>query len=112
MDPIYLNLLSLVLLIMCAYAWTAQLTRALIACSAAFLVAAVWTTLATIYPWSPGIAVALMVVTLMGSMTAVALYVTDVVWAPFCLEMTYMLILCWILCPLLVAANFAALALL
>jgi hypothetical protein len=34
------------------------------------------------------------------------------VFAPFCLEMTYLLILCWLLCPLLVAVDLAGLALL
>lgn len=112
MEPLYLNLLSLVLLTMCAYSWSRQLTKALIPCAAVFLAVAGWTTVATLYPWSPTVAVALMAVTLLGSAAAVTLYVIDVVWAPFCLEMTYMLIICWILCPLLVAANFIGLALL
>jgi len=112
MDPLYLNLLSLVLLTMCAYAWCRQLTQALIPCAAAFLLVGGWTTVATLYPWSPAFAVTLMAVTLLGSLAAVTLYVIDVIWAPFCLEMTYLLILCWILCPLLVAVNFIGLAVL
>ncbi len=34
-----------------------------------------------------------------------ALYAVDRIWAPFCLEMTYATLLCWVLWPALVVVN-------
>ena len=42
---------------------------------------------------------------------ALAAYAVDRVWAPFCLELTYLTALCWVCWPLLVAADAVALLL-
>jgi hypothetical protein len=48
---------------------------------------------------SPAIALALLSTTLGVSLVVLALFAVDVIWAPFCLEMTYLTFLCWLLCP-------------
>lgn len=62
------------------------------------------------WPLSPALAVALPAVTLGLSVVGVALFAADLVWAPFCLEMTYPALTVWVLWPLLAAANLAGLA--
>ena len=42
-------------------------------------------------------------------MAAVLLYLVDRAFAPFCVEMTYALLICWLFGPLLVLANFVGL---
>lgn len=45
------------------------------------------------------------------SLCILLLYFIDLIWAPFCLELRYLTLLCWMLGPLAVVLNFAGLLL-
>jgi hypothetical protein len=51
----------------------------------------------------------LLAATLGLSLVALALYAIDCLWAPFCLEMTYVALTCWVLWPLLVLVDLVGL---
>ena len=54
---------------------------------------------------SPWAALALVACTLGVSLVVLTLFAVDVLWAPFCVEMTYLTFLCWVLCPLAVLLS-------
>ncbi len=62
------------------------------------------------WPVSPVLAFAVMLPTLGLSLMGLLLFFIDRVWAPFCLEMTYAALLCWVLWPALLALNLAGFA--
>jgi hypothetical protein len=106
-----MNALSLALLGAAAVAFTRQRRAALLVCGGLFVPAAAAATAATFWPVSPAAAVLAMAATLGPSVLGLALYAVDRVFAPFCLEMTYAGMLCWVLWPVLVAVDFAGLLL-
>jgi hypothetical protein len=62
--------------------------------------------------WSPlWLAFILWGATLGLNLCILLLYFIDLIWAPFCLELRYLTLLCWILSPLAVVLNFAGLLL-
>jgi hypothetical protein len=72
------------------------------------------TGLATVWTWwpvSPLAAILILVGTLGVPLVCLALFAIDVMWAPFCLEMAYLTILCWVLCPQAVLLNYLGAAL-
>ncbi|MCD6416580.1 MAG: hypothetical protein J7M08_07785 [Planctomycetes bacterium] len=86
-------------------------TLSMLVCGGVFVPAAAAATLVVYWPLSPVLAVALLAFGLGLPLLALLLYVIDRAFAVFCLEMTYPALICWILWPLLVAVNFAGLAL-
>ncbi len=63
---------------------------------------------ATFLIWSPSgqvTAVAFVTLTLAAPALGLCLFLVDYLWAPFCLEMRYMVILWWLLAPLAIPLN-------
>lgn len=60
----------------------------------------------TWWPLSPLVSLVLTGATLGVALVMLALFAVDVIWAPFALEMTYLTLLCWFLCPLAIALDF------
>ncbi len=104
-----LDILSLAFLTAAALAFRRQRTAVLVVCGAMFVPTAGAASVAIYWPLSPLLTVLLLGVTLGASLAALLLYWIDRVFAVFCLEMTYLATICWVLWPLLVVANSAAL---
>jgi hypothetical protein len=104
-------MLSLALLGAAAAAFTRQRRPVMAVCAALFVLSAGLAAGTVYWAVSPGLTIALLGVTLGLPLTALALYAVDVAFAPFCVEMTYPAMLCWVLWPVLVAFNFAGMAL-
>jgi len=102
-----LNILSLSLLALAAVSYGRRRFCVLWAAGVLFFPIAAWASVATYWDWCPLFTITLLALTLGTSLVALLLYAIDVVFAPFCVEMTYLTILCWLLCPLLVLVNFA-----
>lgn len=107
--PLQLNILSFGLLSLAAVAYARRKFHIFWPAVGLFLPLSAWTTIATWWPVSPLFTVLLLAFTLGLSVVALVLFAVDVIWAPFCLEMTYLTPLCWILCPLLVFVNYSVL---
>ena len=105
-----LNLLSLALFAAAAVAFTRQRRAVMLACGALFVAVGTWATLATWWPLSPAAAVVLLAVGMGLPLAGLALFAVDYVWAPFALEMTYAALLCWVVWPGLILADYAGLA--
>ena len=106
-----MNALSLALLGAAAVAFTRQRRAVLLVCGGLFVPAAAAATVATFWPVSPAAAVVVMAATLGPSLVGLALYAVDRLAAPFCIEMTYAAMACWVLWPVLVVVDFAGLLL-
>ncbi len=104
-----LNIFSLALLAAAAVAFTRQRTMVLIACGMLFVASSGLAALVVCSPVSHALTLVLLGVTLGVPLLALALYAVDLAFAPFCVEMTYPAMLCWLLWPVLVAVNFACL---
>ncbi len=83
----------------------------MLACGTLFVLAACLAALSIYWGRSPAFSLVLLGVTMALPLLALALYAADRAFAPFCVEMTYPAMLCWVLWPVLVAANFAGLLL-
>jgi len=105
-----MSVLSLALLGAAAMAFSRQRRAVLLTCGALFLPAVTVATVAVFWPVSPALAIALLVATLGPSVLALLLFWVDRAFAPFSLEMTYPAMVCWLLWPALVAADFVGLA--
>jgi hypothetical protein len=92
-----------------AVAFTRQRRAVTIACCALFVPVATLATVAVWWPVGPGVGVALLIIGMALPLGTLLLFAIDLVWAPFSLEMTYPALLCWVLWPLLVAADFVGL---
>jgi len=105
-----LSILSAVLLAGTAAAFAGRRPALLCALGAVFVPVAAATTV-MLY-WGPALwlAVALLGVGIGLPLLGLALYAVDRIWAPFCLEMTYATLLCWVLWPGLVVLNLAVAA--
>ncbi|MHC4591976.1 MAG: hypothetical protein ACYS8L_04680 [Planctomycetota bacterium] len=106
-----LTMMSLALLAAAAVAFTRHRRMVLMVCGGLFVPTAGLTTMAVWWTLSPTLAVLLLSVTLGLPLLALILYAVDLTLAPFCLEMTYLAMLCWILWPVLVMVNFLGLLL-
>lgn len=102
-----LDILSLALLCLAATSYARRRLVVLLGAGALFFPAAGAATWFTCAPVSPALAVVLMVLTLGVSLGVIVLFLVDVIFAPFCLQMTYFTFVCWVLCSQLVAVNFA-----
>jgi hypothetical protein len=111
MSAIALNALSLVLLVMAVVAYPRRMRLELAAAACLFFPVTAGAVLASWWPVSHPAAAVILIVPLGASLAIMLLFLIDVIWAPFCLEMTYLTFLCWILCPVTVALNLAGMAL-
>ncbi len=100
-----LSILSAVLLAATAAAFALRRPTLLCALGAVFVPVAAATTVHLYWGPAPWLAVALLAVGLGLPLLGLALYAVDVIWAPFCVEMTYATLICWVLWPGLVAVN-------
>lgn len=101
------NLLAAALLLGAALAFVRRRPVLLVFCGACFVPAAGAGAVLAFWGWSAPATVILLALTLGVSLLGLLLYVIDRIWAPFCLEMTYAALLCWVLWPVLVAINLA-----
>jgi len=104
-----LNILSLALLGASAVAFARRRKFVLLACGIFFAASTALATLAVYWPMSPAAALVLLAAGEGLPLAAVLLYLVDRAFAPFCVEMTYALLICWVFWPLLVLANFVGL---
>lgn len=96
---------SLVLLGAAAVAFTRQRAMVMIVCAGLFVVSSGLAALALYWALSSAFTIALLGVTLGLPLLTLLLYAVDLALAPFCVEMTYPAMLCWLLWPVLVAVN-------
>lgn len=106
---LHLNILSFALLSLAGVAYGRRRPQVLWPSVALFFPVSAWAAVATWWQGAPVFTLVLLGFTLGLSAVALLLFAVDVVFAPFCLEMTYLTPLCWILCPLLVLVNLAGL---
>jgi hypothetical protein len=104
-----LDVLALALFGAAAVAFTRQRRAVMLACGALFVPVAALATVAVWWPVSPAAAVALLMVGMALPLGTLLVFAIDLLWAPFALEMTYPAMLCWVLWPVLIAADFAGL---
>jgi len=104
--PICLNTISLALLIVAGVGYVRRRPVVLWTAAGVFFAAGGAATILIWWPLSPVLAVLVLGLTLGVSLAALALFAIDVTWAPFCLEMTYLTFLCWVLCPAAVLVNY------
>jgi maltodextrin utilization protein YvdJ len=108
---LYMNIASLVLLALAAVSYAGRRFHMLAGAAVLFFLVTGAATMMTWWSVSPALTVIILAVTLGLSLAALSLFAIDVVWAPFCAEMTYLMVLCWVLCPLAVVLNFLGLTL-
>lgn len=106
-----LNILSLALFGVGAVAYARQRRIVLAGAGALFFPVTALATLYTWWPLSPAVGCGILLVALALPLVGLLLFAIDVVWAPFCVEMTYLSFLGWLLCPVAVAANWGGVAL-
>ena len=94
-----LNLLSLAFLALAGVAFARRYRGILAITGVLFFPVCTAALLTGWWELSPLLAIFLVVCTLGISLLTLCLLAIDVTWAPFCLEMTYPSLLCWILCP-------------
>jgi len=99
-------MLSLALLGAGAVAFARQRKAVLVLCLGMFVPVSALATLAVYWPLSPVLATVLLCVGEGLPLVALGLYGADLLFAPFCVEMTYAVLVCWVLWPVLVLANF------
>jgi hypothetical protein len=105
-----LNILSLLLLVAAALAFTRQERAVLYACGALFVPAAGGAAVLIFWEWNAAFTGALLAFTLGVSLLLLLLYWVDRTFAVFCLQMTYPAMLMWLLWPALVVVNIFGLA--
>ena len=106
-----LNVLALGLFATAAVAFTRQRRAVMLVCGALFVPVAGVATVAVWWPVSPAVAIVLLLAGMALPLLTLLLFAVDLIWAPFAVEMTYPAMLCWVLWPVLVAADFAGLLL-
>lgn len=111
MMAVDLNILALALLATAAVAFSRQRTVVMVVCGALFVPTQAAALVAVYWPVSRAAAVAVPTLTLGSSLVCLALYAVDRLVAVFCLEMTYVAALVWVIWPVAVAAGFVGLAL-
>jgi uncharacterized membrane protein YagU involved in acid resistance len=109
-DAAFLNVLATALLGVAAMAFTRQRRFTLVCCGALFVLVVTWSTVAVWWGISPALTVAILVILMGLPLLALLLFAIDVVWSPFCLEMTWVGMICWVFWPILISADALALA--
>lgn len=104
------NALSFALLALAAVSYPRWRRRTLAVAGVLFFPATAVAVVLTWWPVSPLLAIVILAVTLGIPLGCLALFGIDVIWAPFCMEMTYVTVWCWILCPLAVMLNYVGMA--
>jgi hypothetical protein len=105
-----LNMLALALLGAAAVAFTRQRRLAMFVCGSLFVGTAALGVLAVWWPVSPPLAVVLLAAGLGLPLAGLLLFAVDLAFAPFCIEMTYPAMLCWLFWPAVVLANYVGIA--
>ena len=101
-----LNALSLALLGAAAVAFSRQRWAVLGVCGGLFMPASAAATVAVYWHLRPALAAVLLGALLGLPALLLLVYLVDRLLAPFCLEMTYPAMLCWLAWPLLVGLDF------
>ncbi|MFP4028371.1 MAG: hypothetical protein ACLFWL_11330 [Candidatus Brocadiia bacterium] len=104
-----LAILSFSFLSLAAVAYVHQRRAVLLVAGVLFFPATVYATLEIWTPLHPAIPWAVLLATLGVSLSILIVFAIDIIWAPFCLELTYLSFLVWLLCPIPVVFNFAGL---
>ena len=104
------NALSFALLALAAVSYARWRRVTLAVAAALFFPVTAVAVVTTWWAMSPALAAAILAVTVGVPLVCLALYGIDVLWAPFCMEMTYVTVWCWILCPVAVALNYVGMA--
>lgn len=103
MEPdLTLSILSGVLLLLAGVAYVRHRRTILAVIAAIFFPLCGISLLHGWWSISPILALIFLALTLGVSLVTLVLFLIDLLWAPFGLEMTYLTFLCWILCPLAV----------
>ena len=106
-----LNTMSLALFGLAAAAYARRRGTVLLAAAVLFFPVAAGATLAVWWPLCPTAGSLILALTLGVPLALMAVFAVDVIWAPFCLEMTYLTFLCWLICPVGVGLNWIGSAL-
>ena len=106
-----LNIMSFALLALAGVSYARRRFMTLWGAAALFFPVTGAAAVTTWWTLSPTLTIIILLFTLGTSLVALAMFAVDVIWAPFCLEMTYLALLCWILCPLAVLFNYLGLVL-
>jgi hypothetical protein len=105
-----LSMLSLALCCLAAVAFYRRRRGVLILAALLFFPVTAAATVSVWWAISHVLAMCIIAATLALPIVLIALFLVDLIWAPFCFEMTYATIPCWILCPLGVLLNYVGLA--
>lgn len=108
---VYFNILSFGLLALAGVSFARRRFVALWGAGILFFPVTGAATALTWWPVSPTLTIVLLTLTLGVPLVTLVLFGIDVVWAPFCVEMTYLTFLSWVLCPLAVLLNYVGLVL-
>ncbi len=109
MPALDMSVLSLALLAAAAVAFTRQRKAAMLVCGGAFVPTVVVATVSVFWSWSAAFTVALLAVLLGLPLLTLFLFWVDMAFAPFCIQMTYPGMLCWVFWPALLCADFLGL---
>lgn len=109
-SDVTLSLMSAAFLILASVAYVRQKRKVLSVIAVLFFVTCTASIMSNWWPISPILTIVILAFTLGLSAVALILFIVDLLWAPFALEMTYLTFLCWILCPLAVLIDFIGLA--
>ena len=104
-----MNVLSLALLCAAMVAFTRQRRMVTVVCAALFVPVAGLAAFLVYWPVSPVFVVLLLALAVGLPLATLLLYLIDLHFAPFCLEMTYPGMLCWLLWPALALVSFVGL---
>jgi len=112
MPPLVLqtNALSFGLLALAAVAYSHWRRTTLAVAAALFFPVTAAATLLTWWPVSAAAALCVLCLGVGVPLVCLGLFLVDLIWAPFCMEMTYLTLWCWVLCPLCVALNYVGMA--
>jgi hypothetical protein len=105
-----LTIASLALFVATAAAFAGRRPVLLSALGAAFVPVTAAATVAVWWGGGHGLTIVLMAIGLGLPLLGLVLFAIDRIWAPFCVEMTYATLLCWVLWPALVMVNMVAAA--
>jgi len=90
-------------------AFSRQRRVVLLVCGGLFVPTAAVATVAVYWAVSPVLTVVLLAVLLALPLVALILFLIDIVFAPFCIEMTYPAMICWVFWPVLLVADLVGL---
>ena len=106
-----LNILSFALLAMTGVAYARRRHLVLTAGAVLYFASLALATGLTWWETSPPLAGLFLAVGVAVPVVLTLVFLVDLIWAPFCLQTTYLTFLCWVLSPPIVLCNFAGLLL-